>query len=405
MRANRYLAGAVLFLGVSALLSQCDNGTKSTTTAVSATGFGGTAAPTCPVGQTFSFTAAGGTFTFTSLADPAVSATLVVPANAVTSTTDVTIAPACGAPANASLMADTAFEVAMPGVTLASPATLTLKYDPVALGAIPASGLNLVEVVAGVWSLVTGATLNTTTDTLTAPLSGGGTWGIWLSCVNGTSVPVANGTLTCNSGAYTLSCTAGFGNCDGNMANGCETPLNTLSNCGACGALCPAINDTPVCAASVCTISSCSAGFANCNGLASDGCETNVMTDLNNCGTCGHFCAAPFATPACLSGACIIASCFAGYGDCDLVFANGCETNLMTSATSCGTCGHVCSGGTPICVSGVCASSCTDGIKDGAETGVDCGGGTCPTCATGVSCLVNSDCTSGTCNIGTFTCL
>ncbi len=46
----------------------------------------------------------------------------------------------------------------------------------------------------------------------------------------------------------------------------------------------------------------------------------------------------------------------------------------------------------------VCVTNrCADHVKDGAETDVDCGGGTCPTCATGKSCLINADCTSNSC--------
>ena len=43
------------------------------------------------------------------------------------------------------------------------------------------------------------------------------------------------------------------------------------------------------------------------------------------------------------------------------------------------------------------ASHCTDGIKDVDETDVDCGGAVCPKCATGLGCLMASDCQSGVC--------
>jgi hypothetical protein len=46
------------------------------------------------------------------------------------------------------------------------------------------------------------------------------------------------------------------------------------------------------------------------------------------------------------------------------------------------------------------APSCTDGIKDGNETDVDCGGGTCPPCALGKDCNVGTDCASGYCSGG-----
>lgn len=48
------------------------------------------------------------------------------------------------------------------------------------------------------------------------------------------------------------------------------------------------------------------------------------------------------------------------------------------------------------CISGVCSNqpiaTCTDGIKNGAETDVDCGGPTCQKCSPGKSCLINQDC-------------
>lgn len=43
------------------------------------------------------------------------------------------------------------------------------------------------------------------------------------------------------------------------------------------------------------------------------------------------------------------------------------------------------------------AGGCSDAIKNGAETDVDCGGGTCPKCGTGRFCSSASDCVSGRC--------
>src|SRR5262249_51640046 len=54
------------------------------------------------------------------------------------------------------------------------------------------------------------------------------------------------------------------------------------------------------------------------------------------------------------------------------------------------------------CISGTCqAVGCTDGVKNGAETDIDCGGATCPKCAQGKGCGVNSDCTTNNCVSGT----
>src|SRR5215471_10795787 len=45
--------------------------------------------------------------------------------------------------------------------------------------------------------------------------------------------------------------------------------------------------------------------------------------------------------------------------------------------------------------------SCTDHVKNGGETDVDCGGNTgCPVCKVGQMCLTGSDCENGVCIIG-----
>ena len=44
--------------------------------------------------------------------------------------------------------------------------------------------------------------------------------------------------------------------------------------------------------------------------------------------------------------------------------------------------------------------TCTDGVQDGKETDIDCGGGACGGCATGKMCGAASDCASGVCTGG-----
>jgi len=41
--------------------------------------------------------------------------------------------------------------------------------------------------------------------------------------------------------------------------------------------------------------------------------------------------------------------------------------------------------------------TCSDKLKNGTETDVDCGGGTCPGCATGKACKTSKDCAAGVC--------
>jgi hypothetical protein len=78
--------------------------------------------------------------------------------------------------------------------------------------------------------------------------------------------------------------------------------------------------------------------------------------------------------------------------------AGGVETGANCGAY-CGPCptGQGCKVGSDcaslVCSGGTCAApTCTDGVQNGNETDVDCGGGTCPPCAVGKMCLQNSDC-------------
>ena len=56
------------------------------------------------------------------------------------------------------------------------------------------------------------------------------------------------------------------------------------------------------------------------------------------------------------------------------------------------------------CVEGVCAAPTpTDGIRNGTETDIDCGGSNAPACATGRACAIGSDCVELACTGGTCT--
>src|SRR5881394_764963 len=62
-------------------------------------------------------------------------------------------------------------------------------------------------------------------------------------------------------------------------------------------------------------------------------------------------------------------------------------------------------GGDADCASAHCALgrciSCGDGVRDGSESDVDCGGDLCAPCAVGNACGMNRDCRSGACEKGT----
>lgn len=89
---------------------------------------------------------------------------------------------------------------------------------------------------------------------------------------------------------------------------------------------------------------------------------------------------------------------------------NGGESDVDCGGPNCPDCpnGDGCFSGADcqsgVCMGGVCqAPTCTDGVENGNETGVDCGGGTCPPCPDGEGCLVSTDCQSGNCSGGICT--
>ncbi|MBP6833267.1 MAG: hypothetical protein KA978_20935 [Deltaproteobacteria bacterium] len=182
------------------------------------------------------------------------------------------------------------------------------------------------------------------------------------ACNNRCPTPPIGSVAVCANSMCTtssVSCSAGTADCDGAPGNGCEVATTTVSNCGACGRACVGTNGTATCTSQLCGIN-CGAGFGNCNGLLSDGCETNTTTSPTNCGACNTVCSLANATAGCAAGACTIASCNAGFANCDGAPGNGCERNLNSDTNNCGACGNVCAGG-QLCSAGVCVTTCGSG--------------------------------------------
>ncbi|MFO0628035.1 MAG: nidogen-like domain-containing protein [Polyangiales bacterium] len=107
----------------------------------------------------------------------------------------------------------------------------------------------------------------------------------------------------CALGTCTVACLTGFGDCDGNLANGCEANLNSsTAHCGRCGNACTPVGDGGVaaCSAGRCALS-CSTGRGDCDGNAGNGCETDTTNSTAHCGACGNVCP---SGRSCVAGAC-----------------------------------------------------------------------------------------------------
>jgi hypothetical protein len=186
----------------------------------------------------------------------------------------------------------------------------------------------------------------------------------------------------------------GSGNAgQGGATGGCSTPSDCPGQDTACS--------KRTCVQSTCGVSNAVAGtFAEkipgtCHKLVCDGKggAESVVDDTNLPADDGKQC----TVEGCLQGAPVHNPKAVG---------TACNQNggkVCDAAADCVEClGNV------DCATGVCdvptgscvAAPCKDGIQDGTETDVDCGGGACPACALGKKCKAGGDCVSATCTGG-----
>jgi formylglycine-generating enzyme required for sulfatase activity len=99
----------------------------------------------------------------------------------------------------------------------------------------------------------------------------------------------------------------------------------------------------------------------------------DVHVDVVAAETACPACVAANAAAICSDGDCRIDRCNVGFGDCNAVYADGCETPL-TSPSNCGTCGVRCSGA--VCSAGTCVRqrSCVAESERGCGMGLVLGG-------------------------------
>jgi hypothetical protein len=96
-------------------------------------------------------------------------------------------------------------------------------------------------------------------------------------------------------------------------------------HCGGCDQPCePLPGAIAFCARGLCVPAVCRPGFGSCDGERSNGCETALDEDPLHCGRCDRVCpGAPNAEPACRRGGCLL-ECAPGFEDCDPA-TPGCE--------------------------------------------------------------------------------
>ncbi len=165
-----------------------------------------------------------------------------------------------------------------------------------------------------------------------------------------------NAAAICSSSTCRLACTAGFADCNAVSGDGCEADLSsTTDHCGTCDKACSYANAGAVCRSSACALSTCAANFDDCDKRATNGCEADLRTNADNCGACGTRCQLSNARSACMASACAVSSCNAGFGNCDLMAANGCEAEFAKDALHCGNCATACGQGQE-CVEGMCVA-------------------------------------------------
>ncbi len=194
-------------------------------------------------------------------------------------------------------------------------------------------------------------------------------------------------TPKCSGGVCNGTCQANYGDCDSDKrTNGCETDLrNTNSHCGTCDTDCNGdVTKSGVCSSKVCNLTACAAGLLNCNRNPSDGCEVNSATDVTNCGACANDCGTSVlhvVTVSCDAGECsYTGGCAAGFADCDGDKSNGCEVNLKADPDNCNACDMKCTApasGTPVCFDGACDFTCP-AMRCGDLCSACCVDGDCP---------------------------
>ncbi|MGC9043011.1 MAG: choice-of-anchor D domain-containing protein [Myxococcota bacterium] len=152
----------------------------------------------------------------------------------------------------------------------------------------------------------------------------------------------------CVQGHCEYVCNYGYGNCNDNWEDGCETDVkNNSQHCGKCNSPCQPPNAIGMCSDMVCKVVSCQQGYYDINKDPSDGCEYHCTPDGqercdgkdNDCdGQTDNadikiLCPTDIHTTFQCDGSngCKISSCASNWYDINGVVADGCECQAYSS--------------------------------------------------------------------------
>lgn len=85
-----------------------------------------------------------------------------------------------------------------------------------------------------------------------------------------------------------------------------------------------------------CAIGGCMTGYADCDNVDHNGCETDYTNSLEHCGDCLTSCLTrdQHANFNCNNGLCVVIDCLDGYRNCNQLNVDGCEAPQETACDS-----------------------------------------------------------------------
>ena len=166
-----------------------------------------------------------------------------------------------------------------------------------------------------------------------ASSDGSGDPTVGAACDGADSDVCLEGVTTCTAGALTCS-DATSGTIE--SCNGLDDNCDGIADDGAAAVLCPApagVAVTSCGGGAGCAISSCSPNRGNCDGVYANGCEIDTSSNNSHCGSCGSAC----AIGSCASGSCGLVITVEGHANVSVPCVLGdysCQAHYVCNAVT-----------------------------------------------------------------------